>query len=58
MPRKATKKKTTKRKGATPTNPSLYARKRASIKLVVESLLKVKANVSIQSVCHGQKLVQ
>ena len=32
MPRKATKKKTTKRKSATPTKPGLYARVKAEAK--------------------------
>lgn len=32
MPRKTVKKKTSKRKGATPTNPSLYARVKSEAK--------------------------
>jgi hypothetical protein len=32
MPRKPAKRKTSKRKGATPTNPSLYARVKAEAK--------------------------
>ena len=32
MPKKAVKRKTSKRKGATPTNPSLYARVKSEAK--------------------------